>query len=312
MPREPPKRDAYDIDDGKNGKVLLEVAVSAEEHEKTEAGTRERRGHESPRAHRALAVELRACDRNGAVWYEAKKPRREFAENRGVQAERLEAVLAEIVHGKFDRSRDDDDEGEYLSRVYQRGDKDSLVFAAAAETVLAKLVDVDTAAHVPRKGEDGVERKPDGDRGDDLELRSALVDRRDAAVAEIALARIVLHEARAAENGDLGAIVSHKGDRRAFELKKAGAYFYITFKTYLQEMGIDYKNRRIVYDIIATDEKIDGQVLYRFSRRVLPKESKELPITEGETPEAPVGDNTAEVAPVDADDSKEPVESEGE
>ena len=116
----------------------------------------------------------------------------------------------------------------------------------------------------------------------------------------------------AAENGDLGAIVSHKGDRRAFELKKAGAYFYITFKTYLQEMGLDYKNRRIVYDIIATDEKIDGKVLYRFSRRVLPKESKELPITEGDTPEVPVGDNAAEVAPVDADDSKEPVESEGE
>lgn len=116
----------------------------------------------------------------------------------------------------------------------------------------------------------------------------------------------------AAENGDLGAIVSNKGDRRAFELKKAGAYFYITFKTYLQEMGIDYKNRRIVYDIIATDEKIDGQVLYRFSRRVLPKESKELPITEGDTPEVPVGDNAAEVAPVDADVSKEQVEAEGE
>lgn len=116
----------------------------------------------------------------------------------------------------------------------------------------------------------------------------------------------------AAENGDLGAIVSHKGDRRAFELKKAGAYFYITFKTYLQEMGIDYKNRRIVYDIIATDEKIDGQVLYRFSRRVLPKESKELPITDGDTPEVPMGDNAAEVAPVDADGSKEQVEAEGE
>ena len=95
-------------------------------------------------------------------------------------------------------------------------------------------------------------------------------------------------------------------------MKKAGAYFYITFKTYLQEMGIDYKNRRIVYDIIATDEKIDGQVLYRFSRRVLPKESKELPITEGDTPEVPVGDNAAEVAPVDADVSKEQVEAEGE
>lgn len=114
----------------------------------------------------------------------------------------------------------------------------------------------------------------------------------------------------AAENGDLGAIVSHKGDRRAFELKKAGAYFYITFKTYLQEMGIDYKNRRIVYDIIATDEKIDGQVLYRFSRRVLPKESKELPITEGDTPDASVDSGSVDASPAAV--PKEPIEAEGE
>ena len=114
----------------------------------------------------------------------------------------------------------------------------------------------------------------------------------------------------AAENGDLGAIVSHKGDRRAFELKKAGAYFYITFKTYLQEMGIDYKNRRIVYDIIATDEKIDGQVLYRFSRRVLPKESKELPITEGDTPDASVDGGSVDASPAAV--PKEPIEAEGE
>lgn len=84
----------------------------------------------------------------------------------------------------------------------------------------------------------------------------------------------------AAENGDLGAVVAQKGDRRAFELKRAGTYFYITFKTYLMEMSIDYKNQRIVYDITATDEKIDGKVLYRFTRRILPKDVKVLSVTE--------------------------------
>lgn len=83
----------------------------------------------------------------------------------------------------------------------------------------------------------------------------------------------------AAKNGDLGAVVSEKGDKQAFELKKAGSYYYLSFKNYLQEMGIDYKNQRIVYDITALEEKIEGRTVYRFARRVLPKETKELPIT---------------------------------
>ena len=53
----------------------------------------------------------------------------------------------------------------------------------------------------------------------------------------------------AAENGDLGAAISVKGDPNAFALKKCGAYFYVTFKNYLQQAGIDYKTQRVVYDI---------------------------------------------------------------
>ena len=75
----------------------------------------------------------------------------------------------------------------------------------------------------------------------------------------------------AAENGDLGAIVSNKGDKQAFELKKAGPYYYISFKNYLQEVGIDYKSQRIVYDITGLNEKIEGRKLFRLSRRILPK-----------------------------------------
>ena len=88
----------------------------------------------------------------------------------------------------------------------------------------------------------------------------------------------------AAANGDLGAIVSHKGDKQAFDLKKAGAYYYLTFKNYLQEQGIDYKNQRIIYDITELEEKFEGKTVYRFARRVLPKEAKELPVTGDPSP----------------------------
>ena len=85
----------------------------------------------------------------------------------------------------------------------------------------------------------------------------------------------------AAANGDLGAVVSNKGDKSAFELKKAGAYYYLTFKNYLQEQGIDYKHQRIVYDISELGEKFEGRTIYRFARRVLPpKEPKALPVTD--------------------------------
>ena len=52
-----------------------------------------------------------------------------------------------------------------------------------------------------------------------------------------------------ADGGDLGAIISHKGDPEAFVLKKCGQYFYVAFKNYLQQAGIDYKGQRIIYDI---------------------------------------------------------------
>ena len=102
----------------------------------------------------------------------------------------------------------------------------------------------------------------------------------------------------AAANGDLGAIVSHKGDKQAFDLKKAGAYYYISFKNYLQEQGIDYKNQRIIYDITELEEKLEGRTVYRFARRVLPKETKELPLT-------------GEPSPFAEDDDDEEVREEG-
>lgn len=75
----------------------------------------------------------------------------------------------------------------------------------------------------------------------------------------------------AAENGDLGAVISEKGDPEAFALKKCGAYFYISFRNYLRENGIDYKSRRVVYDITELDEVYNGRTLYKFERRFIEK-----------------------------------------
>ena len=100
----------------------------------------------------------------------------------------------------------------------------------------------------------------------------------------------------AAENGDLGAAISVKGDPNAFALKKCGAYFYVTFKNYLQQAGIDYKTQRVVYDITELDEEYKpGVPLYKFERRFLPKGSKED--TEAEVENQPDGKETPPAAP---------------
>ena len=83
-----------------------------------------------------------------------------------------------------------------------------------------------------------------------------------------------------AEGGDLGATISTKGDPDAFVLKKCGLYYYIAFKNYLQQAGIDYKSQRIIYDITELDEELDGRTLYRFERRVLPKNPELLPVSD--------------------------------
>lgn len=99
----------------------------------------------------------------------------------------------------------------------------------------------------------------------------------------------------AAEDGNLGAVISHKGDPEAFVLKKCGAYFYVSFKNYLQQAGVDYKNQRVVYDITELDEEYKGRTLYKFERRLLPKNAKDD--GDDETSEQQEADETPPSAP---------------
>ncbi len=124
----------------------------------------------------------------------------------------------------------------------------------------------------------------------------------------------------AAENGDLGAVISEKGDPEAFALKKCGAYFYVSFKNYLQQVGVDYKSQRIIYDITELDEKYKGRTLYKFERRILSKgdkeesdptetaeEKQETPSAAPEAGSTPSGDEAPAPADPEAADAPEAV-----
>lgn len=79
-----------------------------------------------------------------------------------------------------------------------------------------------------------------------------------------------------AENGDLGVTVSEKGDPEAFVLKKNGPYFYIAFVNYLRRAKLDYRKDKIVYDIMELDEELEGRTLFKFERRILPRDPKDI------------------------------------
>ena len=87
---------------------------------------------------------------------------------------------------------------------------------------------------------------------------------------------IVLFEAR---DGHLGATVAQKGAKDGFILKRNGPYLYIAFSWYLQLIGLDYKKQKIVYDVLKTDEEMEGRTLWKLERRIVKKEAKQLPVT---------------------------------
>lgn len=54
-------------------------------------------------------------------------------------------------------------------------------------------------------------------------------------------------------------------EENSIKVNKAGKYFYIKGKNIFDELEIDYKNKRVVFDIIKTDYQ--GKIFYKFCRR---------------------------------------------
>jgi len=61
----------------------------------------------------------------------------------------------------------------------------------------------------------------------------------------------------------------------AFKINKAGGYFYVNTKSMFESLGVDYKNVKIIYDIVKTE--YEGEPIYKMLRREIRKKKKEMP-----------------------------------
>ena len=52
-----------------------------------------------------------------------------------------------------------------------------------------------------------------------------------------------------------------------FRISKAGEYYYINTKALFDSLGVDYRNKRIIYDIV--DFENDGTKMYKLIKREL-------------------------------------------
>ena len=70
------------------------------------------------------------------------------------------------------------------------------------------------------------------------------------------------------EDNKLCILMFKDADEETFSIAKAGAYFYITAKTLLQDLKIDFKSANTtIFDIMKTEEPH----IFRLSTRVLTK-----------------------------------------
>ena len=61
----------------------------------------------------------------------------------------------------------------------------------------------------------------------------------------------------------------------AFRINKAGEYFYVNTKNMLDTLGVDYKNTKIIYDLVKGE--YEGEQIVKMLRREIKKKKKELP-----------------------------------
>lgn len=68
---------------------------------------------------------------------------------------------------------------------------------------------------------------------------------------------------------DFAVTLVEKDDARGFTLKRTGPYYYVPFKSLMNECGIDFVNNTVVFDIIELNEKHGGHPVFKFNRRII-------------------------------------------
>lgn len=77
------------------------------------------------------------------------------------------------------------------------------------------------------------------------------------------------------EDDNLYVMVLETIENDSFSLKKAGQYFYINGKQLFEDLKVDFKKDKIIYDI--EEFVLDGQTLFKFNKRVVKNKKNDMP-----------------------------------
>lgn len=72
---------------------------------------------------------------------------------------------------------------------------------------------------------------------------------------------------------NLYAVVYHDVKEGAFKVSKAGEYYNVGTKLMFDNLSIDYRNSKVIYDIIRRGE-YEGQEIFKLIKRVKKKKKK--------------------------------------
>ena len=68
-------------------------------------------------------------------------------------------------------------------------------------------------------------------------------------------------------NGNLYIVIQNSITEDAFKINKAGDYYYMNTKAMFGELGYDYRNKTIIFDIVKTEEKHNELPIYKLIKR---------------------------------------------
>lgn len=67
------------------------------------------------------------------------------------------------------------------------------------------------------------------------------------------------------EDENLYLFINEEVNADTFRISKAGDYFYINTKALFDSLGVDYRNKKIIYDIV--DFENEGRKMYKLIKR---------------------------------------------
>lgn len=63
-------------------------------------------------------------------------------------------------------------------------------------------------------------------------------------------------------------------DEKSFRVYKSGQYYHVNTRALFSELGVDYENFSVIFDL-TRDKTFEDMEVYRMKKRILPRKNKE-------------------------------------